>query len=202
MLRVHRIAFSTNVERVALAAAHKGVEVEWIDHHPADRSAIEELSGQPLVPVAEFDGSILRGSMRIIERLESEFPEPPLFPTDPLDAARSRIFISWFDRVWKGPPNALDVEGDPPPDADQLRTRAAAWTGWVAGLLSDGRPYLGGETLGAADICAFPFLKYAVVDPEPGDEEQFHYILVDLLRREAHPALDEWVARIDALPRA
>ena len=37
-IRVHRIAFSTNVERVALAAAHKGVSVEWVDVDPADRS--------------------------------------------------------------------------------------------------------------------------------------------------------------------
>jgi len=30
-LRVYRIPFSTNVERVALAAGHKGVELEWVD---------------------------------------------------------------------------------------------------------------------------------------------------------------------------
>jgi hypothetical protein len=44
---VHRIPFSTNVERVALAAAHKGIAVDWVDHDAADRSAITELSGQP-----------------------------------------------------------------------------------------------------------------------------------------------------------
>ncbi len=202
MIRVHRIPFSTNVERVALAAAHKGVEVEWVDHRYDDRSAIEELSGQSLVPVAEVDGDVVRGSMRIVERLEADHPHPPLYPTDQLEAARTRIFISWFDRVWKGPPNALDVVADPPPDAEQLRARAGVWTGWIAGLLGDGRPFLGGDALGAADVCAFPFVKYAVVDPEPGDEHQFHQILVDLLRREPHPALDEWVARVDALPRA
>ncbi len=202
MIRVHRIPFSTNVERVALAAAHKGVEVEWVDHDAADRSAIEAFSGQSLVPVAEVDGDVVRGSMRIVERLEADHPHPPLYPDDPLEAARARIFISWFDRVWKGPPNALDVVGDPPPDAEQLRARAGVWTGWIAGLLSDGRSFLGGNFLGAADVCAFPFVKFAVIDPDPGDEDQFHEILVDLLRREAHPALDRWVERVDALPRA
>ncbi len=201
-IRVHRIPFSTNVERVALAAGHKGIELEWVDHRGEDRSAIEELSGQSLVPVAEFGRDVVRGSMRIVERIDADHPAPPLFPADALEAARTRIFISWFDRVWKGPPNALDVEGDPPPDAEQLRARAGVWTAWIAGLLSDGRPFLAGDALGAADICAFPFVKYAVVDPEPEDEEQFHYILVDLLRREVHPALDAWVARVDALPRA
>ena len=88
MIRVHRIPFSTNVERVALAAAHKGVEVEWVDHDAADRSAIEAFSGQSLVPVAEVDGDVVRGSMRIVERLEADHPHPPLYPDDPLEAAR------------------------------------------------------------------------------------------------------------------
>lgn len=205
MIRVHRIPFSTNVERVALAAAHKGVEVEWVDHDPADRSAIEAVSGQSLVPVAEFGtggGDVVRGSMRIVDRLEADHPDPPLYAADHGAAARTRIFISWFDRVWKGPPNALDVEGSAPADAAQLRSRTSAWTGWVAALLGDGRPFIDGEALGAADVCAFPFLKFAVIDPDPGDDERFHEILVDLLRREPHPALDAWVARVDALPRA
>jgi glutathione S-transferase len=30
-LRCYRIPFSTNVERVALAAGHKGVPIDWID---------------------------------------------------------------------------------------------------------------------------------------------------------------------------
>ena len=69
-LRVHRIPWSTNVERVALAAGHKGLEVDWVDHDPDDRSAIVELSGQELVPVAEIDGQVVVDSTRIIERLE------------------------------------------------------------------------------------------------------------------------------------
>src|SRR5207248_6883367 len=51
VLRVYRIPFSTNVERVALAAGHKGLELEWLDVEEADRSPVEQVSGQPLVPV-------------------------------------------------------------------------------------------------------------------------------------------------------
>lgn len=201
MIRVHRIPFSTNVERVALAAGHKEVEVKWVDHDPGERAAIEALSGQPLVPVAEFDADVVRGSMRIVERLEAEHPEPPLYPADRGAAARTGIFISWFDRVWKGPPNALDVDGAPP-DAGALRARAELWTGWIAALLGDGRPFLNGAKLGAADVCAFPFLKYVAVDPEPGDDERFHAILVELLRLDPDAALERWARRVDALPRA
>lgn len=202
MIRVHRIPHSTNVERVALAAAHKGMDVEWVDHAPADRSAILALSGQELVPVAELDGDVIRGSMRIVERLEAERPEPPLLPADPARAAAARIFVSWFDRVWKGPPNALDTgAGDPTPDAAALRTRCRRWTDLVEDLLTAG-PFLGGETLGLADVCAFPFLKYAVVDVEAEDADTFHQVLVELLRDRERPRLAEWVRRVDGLPRA
>ena len=40
MIRVHRIPYSTNVERVALAAGAKGIAVEWVDHEAAERAAI------------------------------------------------------------------------------------------------------------------------------------------------------------------
>jgi hypothetical protein len=34
MIRVHRIAYSTNVERVSLAAGVKGIEIDWVDNDP------------------------------------------------------------------------------------------------------------------------------------------------------------------------
>ena len=40
LVQVYRIPLSTNVERVALAAGHKGVEIEWIDVDPDDRSPV------------------------------------------------------------------------------------------------------------------------------------------------------------------
>ena len=200
VIRVHRVPFSTNVERVALAAAHKGVGLEWVDHDAADRSAIVALSGQELVPVAEFDGEVVRGSMRIVERLEEERPEPPLYPREPAAAARAAIFVSWFDRVWKGPPNSL-AGATPAPDADSLMRRARGWTKHFEDLLAAGS-YLGGDAFGVEDVCAFPFLKFAVVDPESGDDDRFHAVLAEILRDGGHPRLDEWVRRVDELPRA
>jgi glutathione S-transferase len=199
MIRVHRIAFSTNVERVALAAGHKGIEIEWVDHDAADRTAVIELSGQRLVPVAELDGEVVRGSLRIVERIEGEWPEPALIPAGEVERAMALITVDWFDRVWKGPPNALD--GPEPPDADALRSRSSLWTRWLVDLL-EARPYFGGDRLGLVDVCVFPFLRYAVVDPAEDDDERFHAILAELLRLDEHPRLDEWVRRVDAHPRA
>jgi glutathione S-transferase len=194
VIRVHRIPFSTNVERVALAAGHKGIEVEWVDHDPADRSALRELSGQELVPVAEVEGEVLSDSPRIVERLERMVPEPSLYPSAPADRAAVQVFVEWFNEVWKGPPNAI-AAGD---DSPALARRLGRWQSVFEGLL-DGRDYLFGQ-FGAADVFAFPFLKYAVEPADPADRDPFHAILRQHLA--AGPRLRAWIERVDAHPRA
>ena len=205
-IRVHRIPYSTNVERVALAAGIKGIDVEWVDHDPADRSALVALSGQPLTPVAEVDGEVVVDSMRIVERLEELAPEPALYPADPAERAATDIFVEWFNEVWKGPPNAIDDErAKPAPDTDRIESllaRARSLTPRFEALLAD-RPFLLSSAPGVADVCAFPFLKYALIDTDPGDTEPFHPILEECLRPvEPYPRLADWVRRVDALARA
>ena len=193
MLRVHRIPFSTNVERVALAAGHKGERVDWVDHDPDDRSAIQQLSGQGLVPVAEIDGEVVVDSMRIVERIDARWPDPPLYPRDARLGAEVRLFVEWFNEVWKGPPNAIAAGDDDPAH----RRRLAAWQAAFEDLLEEGE-YLFGE-FGAADVCAFPFLKYALAEPDPADTDPFHEVLREL---DASPRLRDWIERVDARPRA
>ena len=204
MLRVHRIAHSTNVVRVALAAGHKGLQVEWVDHDPGDRSAVRAVSGQDLVPVMEVDGEVVTDSMRIVARLEELAPEPPLFPADPAARAATELFIEWFDHVWKGPPNEIEAElRSPSPDRRRIAALAARLAGrqrWFEGLLTGG-PYLLGDDFTAADVCAYPFLAYAAGRP-PGDEELFHQVLDDCLQLDGFPHLSKWIARVADRPVA
>jgi glutathione S-transferase len=206
VIKVHRIPFSTNVERVALAAGIKDVEVEWIDHDPSDRSAVVALSGQELVPIAEIEGGVVADSMRIVERLERLSPDPGLYPEHPASRAMTAIFIDWFNEVWKGPPNAIDGEraGAEPDEAkiQVLLSTVRSWTPRFEGMLA-AHPYLMSSEVGVADVCAFPFLKYALAETPPDDIEPFHRILEECLKpADDYPRLAEWVARVDALPRA
>jgi glutathione S-transferase len=205
VIRVHRIPYSTNVERVALAAARKGIEVEWVDHDPGDRSALLALSGQKLVPVAEIEGEVIADSTLIVERLETLMPEPALFPYGAAERAHVTIFVDWFNRVWKGPPNAIEGERSlRDPDHGviaELRERTHATLALFEDMLS-ASDFLFGRALGAADVCAFPFLKFAAIDPIDGDDEPFHSILAECLRPAEAPRLVDWIARIDAMPRA
>jgi glutathione S-transferase len=199
-LRVHRIPFSTNVERVALAAAHKGVAVEWVDHDADDRSAIRALSGQDFVPVAEFDGRVIADSPVILRELERLAPDPPLWPAEPPRRAEADVFVDWFNRVWKVAPNRMAQE----PGAPEQPQWAAELRGSLDRFdaLLDGRDFLLGDTLGIADVVAFPFLKYAA-SIEPGDPDTFHHILAERLALgDEYERLRGWIARCDALPRA
>jgi maleylacetoacetate isomerase len=198
VLRVYRIPFSTNVERVALAAAYKGLALDWIDVDPRDRSFVVEASGQELVPVLDHDGRIVFDSTAILFYLDELQPEPKLFRTPEIE-----LFVDWFNRVWKVPPNAIDAERRAAaPDEDRIAQHGTEMTvslDLIDRLLS-GRDFLFGD-FSAADCAAFPFLKYAV-DHTPDDDEPFHEILREFLVLDGHARLRGWIGRVDALPRA
>jgi glutathione S-transferase len=204
-LRVYRIPFSTNVERVALAAGHKGLELDWIDVDAGDRSVVEAVSGQPLVPVLVDGDHVVADSPAIVALLDERVPEPPLYPGDEARRAEVEVFIDWFNRVWKRPPNAIadELEQAEPDFArvTELSTELRSALDRFEALLA-GRDYLFGE-FGAADCIAFPFLKYAVLGLPPGDEELFHRVLVDHMPLDGgYPRLTAWVRRVDEHPRA
>jgi glutathione S-transferase len=202
VIRLYRARFSTNVERVALTLALKGLEAEsiWITYD--DRSPVEEVSGQGLVPVLDYDGDILVESMDIVRELDARHPEPPLYAER---AAEVLEFIGWFNSAWKGPPNRIEQElGKREPDQaliDELERQMLEHLDRFEGML-EASAYLFGDTLTAADICAFPFLKYATLQ-DPADTELFHMILRDRQRDgKPRPRLAAWIDRMNALPRA
>ena len=58
-----------------------------------------------------------------------------------------------------------------------------------------------GREFSAADVCAFPFLKYAVLH-DPADQELFHRILVEHQQLDGrYPRLEAWIRRVDERPR-
>ena len=207
-MRVYRIPYSTNVERVALALAHKSIPVDWVDVDPDDRSAVVALSGQDLVPVLEADhGEVVADSMRIVRWLEKRRPDPPLWPAEP-GAPRGgrrlrRVVQPRLEaaRPTRWPPSSPAPE----PDEQRLHDLSDELRGWLHLFeeLLDGRDWLMGEAFGAADVCAFPFLKYGVLELRPDDTDPFHRVLAEHLPiAGAFPEIEAWVHRVDALPRA
>ena len=204
-LRVYRIPYSTNVERVALAAGHKGLAVEWVDVDPDDRSVLREVSGQTLVPVLVDGDEVVCDSPVIVDLLERRNPEPSLYPADEARRAEVELFVDWFNRVWKRPPNLITDELEKPqPDralVDACSAEMAAALDRFESLLA-GRDYLFGD-FGAADVIAFPFLKYPVLGLPADDDHPFHRVLVEHMPLgDRYPRLEAWVRRVDEHPRA
>ena len=204
-MKLYRARFSTNVERVALALAHKGLDAEsvWIEY--TDRSPVEAVSGQGLVPVLEVtdDNLVVVDSTAILEWLEATYPEPPLYPADPARLTEMEIFIDWFNQVWKTWPNGIEAElGTPEPDGIRIGEHShhmdCALDDFEAMLSA--RDHLMGDEFSAADCIVYPFVKYAL-RRDPEDDELFHRILDEHQSVEGRPRLADWIRRVDARPR-
>lgn len=210
-LRVYRIPYSTNVDRIALAAAFKGLEVEWIDVDPGDRAVVRAVSGQELVPVAVLpDDAVVADSPRILEAIEEQWPQPPLWPDDEGAAALADVFCRRFNEIWKGPPNRLTallgpVGLDPARLSERDRravdddvARLRIWLDRFEDRLLD-REHLGGDAFGVCDVTAYPFLRYGCQPLPAGDEHPFHRVLATYSAFDAtsHPRLFAWCARVE-----
>lgn len=203
MIRVYRAPWSTNCERVALAFAHKGLEAESVLIDYSDRSAVEAVSGQGLVPVIDDDGEVVADSVAIMRHLDGRHPERPLIPREDPARARCELFCEWFNEVWKLAPNEIEAEVR---TADPDEARLAELGGRMDRHLDlfermlAGRVYLFDE-FSAADCAAYPFLKYAA-GRDPADDEPFHVILDDHQTVEGRPRLAAWIERMASHPRA
>jgi glutathione S-transferase len=189
-VRAWGIPWSTNCERVSIAAALAGVEVDWTLVTFDDRTVIVELSGQKGVPIAELDGKVVVGSLEIAGRIA-----PQLWPVEPRARALVETFLEWFDRVWQQPLGVLWRDTD-----EARKTRAAkrldrSIDRFEALLEGD---YLFGE-LSVADVASYPFLKYAT-DANPDDDYDIHEIMRRSLSVEERPRVAAWLDRVAALP--
>ena len=204
MLRVYRIPFSTNVERVSLALAHKGLDVEWEDVDPGDRSPVERLSGQPLVPVLVHDERVIADSTVILRYLEELQPEPPLFPRDEARAAELEVFLDWFNRIWKRPPNEIEAErGQAEPDSQRIDELGRELTGRSSSS-SGCSPGATTSSASSRRPTARRFRSSSTASsttrptPTSSTSSSGEYLALN----GGYPRLEAWIRRVDARPRA
>lgn len=204
-MHLFAIPRSLNVERVTLALGYKQLPVQISLVDPQDRARVREASGQELVPVlVDGDGTVVFDSPVILDHLDRRHPDPPLWPEDPARRAEIDVFIDWFNRVWKRPPNQIaDEMGKPEPDEARIQRLGEAMTGSLDRFerLLHGRQHLYGDDFTAADCIAFPFLQY-VLGIDDNDRHLFHQVLARWLETDRHPRVADWIRRVDERPRA
>ena len=97
MLTLCGFSASNYYNKVKLALLEKDVSFEekqvWADRSPA----LLEKSPLGKVPFFEIDGKVLFESQVMLDYVESAYPQKPLIPADPYEAARNRQLIQFME---------------------------------------------------------------------------------------------------------
>lgn len=97
MITLYQYATSPFCEKVRRALAFKGLDYEI---HEVERFAPEkyvDISPVGKYPVIDHDGTKVFDSTDIVEYLDASFPDEPLLPSDPMQAALAHVIEDWAD---------------------------------------------------------------------------------------------------------
>jgi len=199
-MKLYTHALSPFSGKVRIALDEKDIAVEE-EQLPISRQAIlakpkAMLDANPRgqVPTLIAGDLVLYDSTVILEWLEERHPEPPLLPRGADARARVRLLEDEGDWLMNGAIAELLAQTwrlRDPADRDVVKLEAATAALHAAfdrleALLSDARPWLGGDAFSLADISVnFPiaFAAFFGVPPTP-----------------SHPQLAAWAARVSARP--
>jgi glutathione S-transferase len=224
MIILHQFEISPYCDKVRRILHVKGQSYE-IREVPVSRACtdVRKVNRMGKLPCIEHDGRRIPDSTNIAHYLEERFPEPPLIPSDPRERALCHLIEDWADESlyfyemalrFTLPHNARRfvpplVAYDPPwfkrlaafviprmmkrvtrtqgvgrkpveMISEDVERHAAA----LEGLLGDGQ-WLVGSSLSLADISVFAQL-YCIRASDEGGKVI-----------EAHPAVAEWMDRVD-----
>lgn len=183
-LILHHYDLSPFGEKTRLALGHKGLawaSVE-IPVWPPRPQTVPLTAGYRRSPVLQIGADIWCDTLLVLQELERRFPEPTLYPGGQTGLAS--ILSWWADTTTFLPAATLATsvigDGVPPEfitdriafmkhdftkgaslrDLGRNRQRVSAQMGNLAGMLKDGRAFLLGETLSAADLSAYHTLWF------------------------------------------
>ncbi len=172
-MKLYSHAMAPNAWRVRAFLSEKNAEVPTvtIEFEKGDTQTPEFLAMNSLsqVPVLELeDGKALPESIAICRYLEHQFPEPSLFGT----TAHGQAWVEMWNRrmelllmntvanvgLHTLPFFATRVKQVPQFAEAQKETLAERWA-WLNAEMSDGRPFVAGDTFSVADLTGMTALK-------------------------------------------
>jgi glutathione S-transferase len=191
-----------NPRRVRMYLAEKGIDLAetQIDmskrEHKSDRYRAMNSLGQ--VPTLELDdGTAISETVAICRYLEELHPEPPLFGRTPFEKAQVDMWVRRIEFQLMAPVSNFWRHAHPRTAAmvtqykdfgESNRESYSNAQRWLEEELSDGRPFIAGDAVTMADICALSTVDFA------------HWIGLDI--DEGRPHLTAWHQRIKARPSA
>ena len=181
---LHHYELSPFAEKVRLAFGHKSIAWSSVEVPiwPPRPDTVPLTAGYRRVPVLQIGADVYCDTLRILAEIERRVPEPTLYPGGQRALVTALGF--WADRTLLLPAVtiATSIMGDSLPEAfirDRIaligrdfrraaslralpveRQRAAVQMRLLADMLADGRAFLLGEALSAADLSAFHVLWF------------------------------------------
>jgi glutathione S-transferase len=160
MITLHGFAVSNYFNKVKLALLEKGVPFEeaWVTTgNPSE--AVLACSPLGKIPYITTEHGALCESQAIVEYLEAAYPQPPLLPQDPWEAAKVRELSTFVDLHLELVARELYSQaffGGTVPETVQSRVRKLLARN-IAGFARLARfsPYVAGERFTLADCSAY-----------------------------------------------
>ncbi len=191
-----------NPRRVRMFLAEKGIDLA---ETPIDMSKREHKSpeyreknslGQ--VPTLELDdGTTISETVAICRYFEELHPEPSMFGRTALEKAQVDMWVRRVEfqlmqpvsQFWRhAHPRTAGLLNQYKEFGESNRAAYSNAQRWLDGELADGRPFIAGEGLSMADICALSTVDFA------------HWIGLDIDADRPH--LSAWHERVRARPSA
>jgi maleylpyruvate isomerase len=156
----YRVRIALNLKAISYEMIPIHLQKDGGQHRKAEYRAINPLGRVPTLMLA--DGSLLTQSLAIIEYLNDAYPQPPLFPADPVERARVRA-ISQIIACDIHPLNNLGTLQYLKRTLNQEQAAIDTWYHhWVLrgfeaieAMIKPG-PYTFGTQVSVADICLVP----------------------------------------------
>ncbi len=196
-------SFGPNPRLVRMFMAEKGIElpteqIDLLGGENRQKSYTERNPGGQMPALELDDGSLLAETTTICEYLEEKYPTPAIIGNTAENRAQSRMWVRRIElniteHIYNGFRYAegLDLFKDRlyciPEAADGLKAKARDQLQWLDGLLA-GKDYIGGDSVGLADMILYCCLDFAQGVGQP-----------------IEPSLQNvnaWFARMDARPSA
>lgn len=160
-ITLHGLPISNYYNKVKMALLEKGVPFEEA-HAPTRSTDPAHRAASPLgkVPFLTTPQGTLCESQVIVDWIEAAFPQPPLLPADPFEAAKVReitTFIDWHLEMAARQLYGQAFFGAPPLSESNLARIRRQVQDAVAGFARLARfsPYVAGERFTQADLSAF-----------------------------------------------
>ena len=162
MLKLHGFAVSNYYNAVKHYLLDKGIDFEEVPAVPSQDPSFLAVSPLGKVPVLEVETGTLTETNVILEYLEVLYPEPPRYPTDPFDYAKSKQLFKTIELYVEAPAHRMlgVLFGREVPDAVQQECKGQMERG-LEGVrrLARMTPYLCGDQLTAVDLFALYAFK-------------------------------------------